>query len=69
MAEQHKKADGTQTVNGDIPVVAPNNIGKGIKWNETKVLPAFKADLLAVLKGEEVKDFAGETKGFLLPSA
>ena len=38
-------------------------------WNEIKVLPAFKADLLAVLKGEEVKDFAGETKGFLLPSA
>ena len=38
-------------------------------WDEIKALPAFKADLLAVLKGEEVQDFAGETKGFLLPSA
>ena len=38
-------------------------------WNEIKALPTFKADLLAVLKGEEVQDFAGATKGFLLPSA
>ena len=35
-------------------------------WNEIKALPTFKADLLAVLKGEEVQDFAGYTKGFLL---
>ena len=33
MAEQHKKADGTQTANGDIPVVAPMNIGKGLLWD------------------------------------
>lgn len=32
MAEQHKKADGTQTVNGDIPVVTPSNIGDGLVW-------------------------------------
>lgn len=38
-------------------------------WDEIKALPTFKADLLAVLKGEEVQDFAGNTKGFLLPSA
>lgn len=38
-------------------------------WTEIKALPTFKADLLAVLKGEEVQDFAGTTKGFLLPSA
>jgi len=38
-------------------------------WDEIKALPTFKADLLAVLKGEEVQDFAGATKGFLLPSA
>ncbi|OOF40871.1 hypothetical protein BKK47_02895 [Rodentibacter mrazii] len=35
MAEIHKKADGKETANGDIPVVAPINIGKGIKWNES----------------------------------
>lgn len=33
MAEIHKKGDGKETTNGDIPVVAPINIGKGIKWN------------------------------------
>ena len=38
-------------------------------WDEIKALPTFKADLLAVLKGEEVQDFGGNTKGFLLPSA
>ena len=38
-------------------------------WDEIKALPTFKADLLAVLKGEEVQDFTGYTKGFLLPSA
>ena len=38
-------------------------------WNEIKALPSFKADLLAILKGEEVQDFSGHTKGFLLPSA
>ena len=38
-------------------------------WDEIKALPTFKADLLDVLKGEEVRDFAGYTKGFLLPSA
>ena len=38
-------------------------------WDEIKALPTFKADLLDVLKGEEVQDFAGYTKGFLLPSA
>ncbi|THA00482.1 hypothetical protein D3M79_04130 [Rodentibacter pneumotropicus] len=30
---KNTKADGTNTTNGDIPVVAPINIGKGIKWN------------------------------------
>ena len=35
-------------------------------WDEIKALPTFKADLLDVLKGEEVRDFAGYTKGFLL---
>lgn len=38
-------------------------------WDEIKALSTFKADLLAVLKGEEVQDFAGITKGFLLPEA
>ena len=38
-------------------------------WDEIRGLPTFKADLLAVLKGEEVQDFGGNTKGFLLPSA
>lgn len=38
-------------------------------WTEIKALPTFRADLLTVLKGEEVQDFAGVTKGFLLPSA
>ena len=38
-------------------------------WDEIKALPKFKADLLAILKGEEVQDFTGYTKGFLLPSA
>ena len=38
-------------------------------WDEIKALPSFKADLLAILKGEEVQDFSGHTKGFLLPSA
>ena len=38
-------------------------------WDEIKALPTFKADLLAVLQGEVVQDFAGTTKGFLLPSA
>lgn len=33
MAEIHKKGDGKETTNGDIPVVAPLNMGKGIKWN------------------------------------
>ena len=35
-------------------------------WDEIKALPTFKADLLAVLKGEEVQDFTGYTKGFLI---
>ena len=35
-------------------------------WDEIKALPTFKFDLLAVLKGEEVQDFVGYTKGFLL---
>lgn len=38
-------------------------------WTEIKALPTFKADLLAVLKGEVVQDFAGVTKGYLLPEA
>lgn len=38
-------------------------------WDEIKALPTFKADLLAILKGEEVQDFGGNTKGFLLRSA
>ena len=38
-------------------------------WDEIKALSTFKADLLTVLKGEEVQDFAGVTKGFLLPEA
>ena len=38
-------------------------------WDEIKALPTFKADLLAVLKGEVVQDFAGVTKGYLLPEA
>ena len=43
MAEQHKKADGTQTANGDIPVVAPMNIGKGLLWD-----PATKTYYVAI---------------------
>lgn len=34
MAEIHKKGDGTETQNGDIPVVAPINMGKNLTWNE-----------------------------------
>lgn len=40
-----------------------------VVWDEIKALPTFRADLLAVLKGEEVQDFGGNTQGFLLPSA
>lgn len=35
-------------------------------WDEIKALPTFKADLLAVLKGEVMQNLAGETFGFLL---
>lgn len=35
-------------------------------WDEIKSLPTFKADLLAVLKGEEVQNLSGEVSGFLL---
>ena len=45
MAEQHKKADGTQTENGDIPVVTPMNIGKGLLWD-----PATKTYYVAIDK-------------------
>lgn len=38
-------------------------------WTEIKALPTFKADLIALLKGEEVQDLAGATKGYLLASA
>lgn len=38
-------------------------------WNEIKALPTFKADLLAVLKGEEMKNFNDELKGYLLTTA
>lgn len=38
-------------------------------WDEIKVLPSFKQDLLELLKGEEIQNFAGETKGYLLASA
>lgn len=30
---KHLKADGTQAQNGDIPVVTPSNIGKGLKYD------------------------------------
>lgn len=36
---------------------------------EMKALPEFKAALVELLKGEEVQDFAGETKGFLITNA
>lgn len=35
-------------------------------WNEIKVLPNFKNELLAIIRGEEVQNLAGETKGYLL---
>lgn len=35
---------------------------------EMKALPEFKAALVELLKGEEVQDFAGTTKGFLIKS-
>lgn len=35
---------------------------------EMKALPEFKAALIELMKGEEVQDFAGTTKGFLLKS-
>lgn len=38
-------------------------------WDEIKELPTFKADLLNLLKGEDVKDLAGVIKGYLLPEA
>lgn len=33
MAKIHQKGDGKETTNGDIPVVAPVNMGKGLKWD------------------------------------
>lgn len=36
-------------------------------WDEIRSLPTFKADLLDLLKGEDVQDLNGETKGYLLP--
>ncbi len=38
-------------------------------WLEIQALPAFRADLIAAIKGEEVQDFAGVTKGFLVAEA
>lgn len=35
-------------------------------WNEIKALPNFKTELLATIRGEEVQNLAGETKGYLL---
>lgn len=35
-------------------------------WNEIKALPNFKTELLAIIRGEEVQNLAGETKGYLL---
>lgn len=36
MSEIHKTGDGAETANGDIPVVAPRNMGKGFTWNTDK---------------------------------
>ena len=47
MAEQHKKADGTQTVNGDIPVVAPMNMGNTLMFKD-KVYNVNIGDTLIV---------------------
>lgn len=33
MAKQHIKGNGTETTNGDIPVLTPSNIGNGLVWN------------------------------------
>jgi len=38
-------------------------------WLEIQALPTFRADLIAAIKGEEVQDFAGVTKGFLVAEA
>lgn len=35
-------------------------------WNEIKALPNFKTELLTIIRGEEVQNLAGETKGYLL---
>lgn len=35
-------------------------------WDEIRALPTFKADLLAVLKGEVMQNLAGRTFGYLL---
>lgn len=43
MAVQHKKADGTETTNGDLPVVKPMNMGKGLLWD-----PATKTYYVAI---------------------
>lgn len=37
-------------------------------WDEIKALPTFKATLIGLIKGEEVQDFAGNSKGYLLTS-
>lgn len=36
MAKSNTKGDGKEATNGDIPVVAPINIGKGFKWDNDK---------------------------------
>jgi len=35
-------------------------------WAGIKALPAFKTELLNIIRGEEVQNLAGETKGYLL---
>ncbi|QLB20077.1 hypothetical protein A6B43_00250 [Vespertiliibacter pulmonis] len=35
MVDIHQKGDGTETTNNDVPVVAPINMGKGLKWDSS----------------------------------
>lgn len=46
---KNTKADGTNTTNGDIPVVHPDNMGVGLKWN-----PATKKYDVAIAAGQPI---------------
>lgn len=52
----------------DVSTLIPTKTAEQL-WNEIKALPNFKAELLTLIKGEEIQNFAGEHKGYLLATA